>query len=378
MPVRVFVSHSHEDRVLSRAVRRLLFDSLGLKDDEVLVTSDASTGLDQGSKIHEELLKAARSAEVFIMLITPASGDRPWLNFEGGAADSLDKRVYVLKHPAAAMPATMAHRKATSIDNDGELAALIEAIRSDLGIETPPGIAKTIEAVSDFVAEAKAYNPELTMLRLGKRLELQIGFGDVIEWQGSIALPCDDRFDITKAGEGSQLYERTLIGQFRNRFLPSLDLDAFRAHMVKRLGGAPASGRFEIGHTSATPLVERAAASDRRMLFLVVLFSVTERGGVTEGGSTALDVWSAYESLWQAVCRVRPEAVAVPLLGAGQSGTGLTSQQSCLLAVASAACVALTKPIFTRLHLLARTRPAYRALNVPAIADAMGLQIGSN
>ena len=64
MSIRVFISHSHEDHTLSEAAAALLKDTLGLRDDEILNTSQASTGLRPGSIVPEELSRAMASAEV--------------------------------------------------------------------------------------------------------------------------------------------------------------------------------------------------------------------------------------------------------------------------------------------------------------------------
>jgi hypothetical protein len=200
-----------------------------------------------------------------------------------------------------------------------------------------------------------------------------------LDWPGpgAIALACDDRFDLVKHGEGSQLYERTLIGQFRRRFLGHLTTDEFRIHMIKLLGGSKLDDRFEVGHVSVTPLAERTTnKSDSRMLFLVVLQTVMDRSGVIEAAANAPDVWRAYENLWNAASRHRPQALAVPLFGSGQSGTLLSQQQSCTLAVLSAVCVALRQPIYPRLRLLCHDRDRYRRLNLHAIAQAAGLERG--
>lgn len=378
MPIRVFISHSHEDHMLSEAVAALLKDTLGLRDDDILNTSQSSTGLRAGSMVFEQLSQAMGSADVCLVLITPASGERPWIQFEAGGAYFGHKRIYSLLHPAAKSPHTLPNEPIL-IGSDEEVAKLIDALRADLKLEAIPSTARTIQAVSRFIGEVKAYNPEYTILHCENRLELQIGYGDVLEWPGpgAIALTCDDRFDLVKHGEGSQLYERALIGQFRRRFFNHLSTDEFRAYMVKRLGGK-LEDRFEVGHVSVmSPLLERATdTSDRRMLFLVVLHTVKDRGGVIEAAADAPDVWRAYENLWGAASRQRPEAVAVPLLGSGQSGTLLTQQQSCTLAVLSAVCVALRQPIYPRIRLLCHDRNRYRALNIGAIADAAGLKRG--
>ena len=378
MPIRVFISHNHEDHTLSEALAALLIDTLGLHDEDILNTSQATTALRPGSSVAEGLRQAMDSAEVCLVLITPASSERPFVQFETGGAYFGNKPLYPLLHPSAKSPYTLPNNP-TRIDNDGDIAKLIDALRDDLKVDAKASTAKIIQAVSRFIGEVNAYNPEYTILHWETRLELQIGYGDVLEWPGpgAIALPCDNRFDVVKRGEGSQLYERTLIGQFRSRFLDHLSTEDFRKHMVQRLGGSNLDEKFKIGHVRATSLVEGVtAARDARRLFLVVLFSVMDRNGVVEGAADALDVWCAYESLWKAVSSERPEAVAVPLLGAGQSGTSLTRQQSCSLAVLSAVCVALRNPIYPRLRLLCRNRESYRALNLRAIAEAAGLERG--
>ena len=252
--------------------------------------------------VFEQLSQAMGSADVCLVLITPASGERPWIQFEAGEAYFGHKRIYPLLHPSAKSPHTLPNEPIL-IGSDEEVAKLIDALRADLKLDAIPSTARTIQAVSRFIGEVKAYNPEYTILHCENRLELQIGYGDVLEWPGpgAIALTCDDRFDLVKHGEGSQLYERALIGQFRRRFFNHLSTDEFRAYMVKRLGGK-LEDRFEVGHVSVmSPLLERATdTSDRRMLFLVVLHTVKDRGGVIEAAADAPDVWRAYENLWGA------------------------------------------------------------------------------
>ncbi len=376
MPIRVFISHSHEDYVLSKAVSDLLIETLGLRDEQILNTSQASTGLLPGSNIHEELRDALSTSEVVLVLVTPASGNRSWIQFEAGGASAQHKPIYVLMHPAATPPDTLPNKR-TIIDRIDEVANLLDAIRTNLKLELTGSTAKVIHAVSAFVAEAKAYNPERTILHFGNRLEVQIGYGDLFDWPGPIALPCDNRFDLKKGAEGSPLYERNLVGQFRNRFLSHYSREEFCNFMMDALGGPRPEGTFPVGHVSITGLPDKPSVKrDPRTLFLVVLFSVMERSGVTEGASNALDVWHAYESLWRAVVRARPESIASPLLGSGQSGTGLSRQQSCSLALLSAMCVALQQPVYSTIHLLCSNRESYRALNLRAIAEAAGLDHG--
>ena len=55
MPIRVFISHSHEHHMLSDAVAALLKDTLALCDDDILNTSQSSTALPAGSIVVEQL-----------------------------------------------------------------------------------------------------------------------------------------------------------------------------------------------------------------------------------------------------------------------------------------------------------------------------------
>jgi hypothetical protein len=378
MPVRVFISHSHEDHTLSAAVAALFRDALGLDDDEILNTSQASTGLRAGAIVSEEIGRAMASADVCLVLVTAASGERPWVQFEAGGAHFGGKRLYTLLHPSAKSPQTLSNRP-VAIDREDEIAELIDALREDLAVAAIPSTAKLIQAVSRFAAEVKAYNPEYTILHCENRLELQIGYGDVFDRSvpGAFALACDNRFDLLKAGEGSQLYERTLIGQFRAHFANNLSTEEFRRHMVERLGGRELADTFDVGHVAVTPLAERSTdGPNRRTLFMVVLYTVENRNGVTEAAAEAGDVWRAYHRLWTAAAHHRPEMLTSPNFGPGQSGSLLTRQQACSLAVLSAVCVALCQPIYPRLRLLCSSRDSYRALNLRAIAEAAGLERG--
>ncbi|MGD1890807.1 MAG: TIR domain-containing protein [Cyclobacteriaceae bacterium] len=378
MAVRVFISHSHEDHMLSSALTELLCNTLGLQEEEILNTSQVNTGLVPGSIVSEELREAMTSAEVVLVVITPASGERPWVQFEAGGAFFSSKRLYILLHPSAKSPHTLPNNP-TLMEQDEEIAKLIDAIRNDLEIKVAASTVKTIQAISNFIGEVKAYNPEYTLLHYRNRLELQIGFGDVFEYSepGGIALACDNRFDLVKRGEGSQLYERTLIGQFRRRFFKQPSLDDFREYMIKGLGGSSLEDRFEVGHVAMSPFPEVITnLSENSTLFLVVLYTVADRDGVIEGAADASSVFMAYERLWTAAANHRPEAVVAPIFGAGQSAALLSRQQSCAIAITSALCVALRQPIYPRLRLLCRDRESYRALNIRAIAESVGLERG--
>lgn len=78
----MFISYVHEDSELAIRLKDLIEDSF-TGSVEVFVSSDAiSPGDDWRQKIRDSL----RQASDFIILLTPRSYNRPWVNFEAGAA----------------------------------------------------------------------------------------------------------------------------------------------------------------------------------------------------------------------------------------------------------------------------------------------------
>jgi hypothetical protein len=53
------------------------------------------------------------------------------------------------------------------------------------------------------------------------------------------------------------------------------------------------------------------------------------RSGVIEAAADAPDVWRAYENLWKAASRQRPEAVAVPLLAPVSPAPRMARKRNC-------------------------------------------------
>ena len=283
---------------------------------------------------------------------------------------------YPLLHSSAKSPPTLPNDP-TLIESDEEVAQLIDAIPADLKLDAIASTARTIQAVSRFIAEAKAYNPEYAILHCENRLELQIGYGDVLEWPGpgAIALACDDRFDLVKHGEGSQLYE--VAGWPISKAFPQSPLTGRIPHTHgQTAGGSKLDDRFEVGHVSVTPLAERAATRPTAECCFWLCCIPSGTGVARSRLQPMRRMFGAPTRAYGRPLPIGVVALAVPLFGAGQSGTLLSQQQSCTLAVLSAVCVALRQPIYPRLRLLCHDRDRYRALNLRAIAQAAGLERG--
>jgi hypothetical protein len=84
MTKRAFISHiSEEARVASRLKAALTQDSLGLLD--VFVSSDTE-GIGAGEDWLRAVDRALRESSIVLILCSPTSIRRPWINFEAGAA----------------------------------------------------------------------------------------------------------------------------------------------------------------------------------------------------------------------------------------------------------------------------------------------------
>jgi hypothetical protein len=84
MPNRAFVSHvSEEADVAARIKAALSRDFLGLLD--VFVSSDTES-IAAGEEWLRSIEKALQESALLIVLCSPASVGRPWINFEAGAA----------------------------------------------------------------------------------------------------------------------------------------------------------------------------------------------------------------------------------------------------------------------------------------------------
>lgn len=80
---RIFISFAHEEKEVAQAVQSLIYSKV--RDVEVFLSSDQQqlyAGENWLTRIQQEL----KSANVVVLLLSPLSLSRPWINFEAGAA----------------------------------------------------------------------------------------------------------------------------------------------------------------------------------------------------------------------------------------------------------------------------------------------------
>src|SRR5260221_14492981 len=141
MATKVFISHAHEDHEIAQAIRQLILASLGLTADDVTCTSDVESGLSRGEDLMDQLRRRLKEANALLLLATPASRKKEWVNFELGFAenirDSGQMRSYVLipttfSHDV--VPAPYQSRVSVTLSNGVDVQAFITQLRSSLEV----------------------------------------------------------------------------------------------------------------------------------------------------------------------------------------------------------------------------------------------------
>jgi hypothetical protein len=93
MGIVLFISHSHRDKRLAKALVDLLRDGLDVKTRDIRCTSFAPSGLGAGRKIDKSLRKDLAHCSCFIPLITENAMRSEYVHFEIGAAWGLQAEI---------------------------------------------------------------------------------------------------------------------------------------------------------------------------------------------------------------------------------------------------------------------------------------------
>jgi hypothetical protein len=135
---RVFISHISAEAALAQAIKqRLQRDFLGLLD--IFVSSDQTT-IRAGSKWLDQVDKALKSADAQIVLASPASVGRPWVNFEAGAVWLRGIPVIPLCHSGMApetLPVPLSMLQSVLVGDPAGLRKLYDALALQAKVDTP-------------------------------------------------------------------------------------------------------------------------------------------------------------------------------------------------------------------------------------------------
>ena len=91
---RIFISHSHSDEAIAFKLVNFFLAALGLKEKDIICTSNPDQGLEySSSSISDQLKNQLKNSSALIILITTDSLHSAWIPFEAGSFWTTDKPI---------------------------------------------------------------------------------------------------------------------------------------------------------------------------------------------------------------------------------------------------------------------------------------------
>ena len=153
----VFISHITEEKEMAVALKELIGESfLGMM--EIFVSSDEES-LPMGSRWLDNVTEALKTCSIELILCSPQSVKRPWINFEAGAGWIRDIPVIPLCHSGmepGKLPVPLNLLQSAKIDDISSLKLIFHVLASAIGANIP----KTV--FDDFVVKMKELEKKYT------------------------------------------------------------------------------------------------------------------------------------------------------------------------------------------------------------------------
>ena len=154
----VFISHITEEKEIALAFKSLI-ETTFLNMIDVFVSSDP-TSIKLGQKWLDEITHALKACAIEIILASPESVKRPWINFEGGSAWIRDIPVIPLCHSGMApakLPQPLGALRAATATEEAQLQLVVPVLAEAIGCSMPAvDYSGFIEAVKKFEGESRA------------------------------------------------------------------------------------------------------------------------------------------------------------------------------------------------------------------------------
>jgi replicative DNA helicase len=161
----VFVSHISEEKEIALALKKLI-ESTFLAMIEVFV-STGPTGVPPGKKWLDEVTNGLKACAVEIILASPESVKRPWINFEAGCGWIRDIPVIPLCHSGTSpseLPPPLGALQAANAVNVQELSPVFSVLADAVGCTLPERIDYNafISVVKEFEATSNRFEAMAT------------------------------------------------------------------------------------------------------------------------------------------------------------------------------------------------------------------------
>ena len=137
----VFISHISEEAPLAHALKKWIKTTF-LDQWEVFVSSD-SDSIPAGNKWLDQIDSALHSAKVLVILCSPASIQRPWINFEAGCGWIKRVPIIPICHSGltkSRLPMPLSLFQCIDIDESSFAQTLFKSLASHLEVKVLPKI----------------------------------------------------------------------------------------------------------------------------------------------------------------------------------------------------------------------------------------------
>jgi TIR domain len=201
----VFISFADYDRTVALALKRVI--EVNIKECKVFVTAD-SWQVTAGERWLDRIETELRSAKIVVVILSGRSLNRPWVNFEAGAAWLNRARLIPACIGGLAsrdLPKPYSDFQAVHLERDGDVNLLIRSVSEGLGNDLPP------MPVSAFDASLKELHDALRSVEesLSATVERDRGL-ESIDQSRAAQLPASGRVSFDEATV-SMLSERARL-----------------------------------------------------------------------------------------------------------------------------------------------------------------------
>jgi TIR domain len=152
----VFISFVHEEEEVAKAVQKFIGKVLQGKT-QVFMSAD-TTQIHAGELWLERIAEELKKSKVVILMLSPLSVGRPWVNFEAGGAFLTDKRIIPVCFDGLTqgnLPKPYSNFQAVGLETDDDYYYLVRSVCRHLNRTCPPLPPKFVSSL----------NPELEKLR---------------------------------------------------------------------------------------------------------------------------------------------------------------------------------------------------------------------
>ena len=196
--MKIFISHAVANKIIAQA----LADELEAAGEDVTTFLASRPGdIRADESWLDGIERALQEADIYIVILTPESYLRPWVNFEAGAAWSFKRQLVFVRIQALStddIPSPINSRQVYAIDVKEQLIAVFKAIGLPL-VDPDQAIAKIVnQAAADTVTGED--EPAWEGIQIGDVFYAWAGSLLALEDRNPVSLPADLLKEIEKRG----------------------------------------------------------------------------------------------------------------------------------------------------------------------------------